>query len=120
MVEAGLCLRNIPTNLAKAKLGIAREVWLCPNKARCCCLCLAMISAVFPGLAIGEVIRNLTFTISDFPGLPIDNVINKIPHDIYVLYEAAVTLKIVVQTISLQHSVLSFFMTNNCHDCHHR
>ena len=96
LVEVGLCVRNIPPNLAKADLGIAREVWLCPNKACCCCLCLAMISAFLPGLPIGDVIRNLTFTISDFPGLPIHNVINNIPHDIYVLYEAAVSLKIAV------------------------
>ena len=98
LVEAGSCLSNIPPNLAIAAFGIAREVWLCPNKACCCCLCLAMISAFLPGLPIGDVIRNLTFTISHFPGLPIDNVINKISHDIYVLYEAAVSLKIVVQT----------------------
>ena len=99
--------------LAIAIFGIAGQLWRRPNKAPSCCLCWAMIPAFFPGLVlvISWHMQYLTgVRISGFPALLDPNAINETPASLYVGYEAAVSLKIVVKARSLQ--CLVFFLHN--------
>ena len=111
---------QITTYLTVAIHGVASILRFCPDKTICCCLSRTMVSAFLPGLELVMIkqMHKRTYmyknththtnkhthphTHTALPGICNLFAINQSPKNVYVLYEAAVSLQIVVKTRTLE------------------